>query len=115
MRALKQALDGATPPDFVRDWIRAQPLDVQSGLSDLQFSMGGHAVALIGAKIIEQSWDVPRNVTTALAASVARAPEYSTDADGKSYMLVRSSPGPVRLDVFRTTGMVQSGPSESSA
>jgi hypothetical protein len=76
--------------------------------------MGGHPVALIEAKIIGQGWDVPRNVTTALAASVAGAREYCTDADGKGYMLVRSSCGPVRLDVFRTSGTVQSGRPESS-
>ncbi|QGN32300.1 hypothetical protein [Microlunatus sp. Gsoil 973] len=114
MRALKQALADANPPDFVRDWIRAQPLEVQGWLADLQFSMGGHPVVLIEDKIIEQGWDVPRHITAALAASVARAPEYHTDANGKGYMLVRSSRGPVRLDVFRATGTVQSGPSELS-
>lgn len=115
MHALKQALDEATPPDLVRDWIRNQSPEVQGWLRDLQFSMGGQSVAVVMAKITEQGWDMPREVATALAESLARGPEYHTHSNGRTYVHVRSPGGSVRLDALLATGTVRFGSRDTSA
>jgi hypothetical protein len=115
MRALKQSMEDSTPPAFVSDWIGRQPLDTQGWLRNLRFSMGGQPVHVIEAKINNRGWQVPREVVTALAASLARAPEYYTDSDGKGHVVVRTPDGPVKLDALLATGTVQFGPGHASA